>query len=228
MMALAISGSVNSSDIRLFLTRLSMKFHSLTQAAIDGNYHWTEGDFFAGSSEGSSTCLRADIHRLNGEFSTYMRDKGHLRKLFSDSEPDVGSESDVDSEEEGEMLRVAKHEVETWVKRVYLKTRGRELPGNYNYVLLSELYHEQSSRWTMIGNDHLTSVLATTANFVDMVLNCIIEEEDVKSRVREIIQSKFEIKKAGAAKELETLIKDEKRQPITYNHYYTDKTSNPD
>ncbi|OBT94340.1 hypothetical protein VE01_07761 [Pseudogymnoascus verrucosus] len=225
-MALAISGSVNSSDIRLFLTRLSMKFHSLTQAAIDGNYHWTEGDFFAGSSEGSSTCLRADIHRLNGEFSTYMRDKGHLRKLFSDSEPDVGSESDVDSEEEGEMLRVAKHEVETWVKRVYLKTRGRELPGNYNYVLLSELYHEQSSRWTMIGNDHLTSVLATTANFVDMVLNCIIEEEDVESRVREIIQSKFEIKKAGAAKELETLIKDEKRQPITYNHYYTDNVQN--
>ncbi|KFZ19520.1 hypothetical protein V501_00631 [Pseudogymnoascus sp. VKM F-4519 (FW-2642)] len=170
MMALAISGSVNSSDIRLFLTRLSMKFHSLTQAAIDGNYHWTEGDFFAGSSEGSSTCLRADIHRLNGEFSTYMRDKGHLRKLFSDSEPDVGSE------EEGEMLRVAKHEVETWVKRVYLKTRGRELPGNYNYVLLSELYHEQSSRWTMIGNDHLTSVLATTASVARVPLRVLLGE----------------------------------------------------
>ncbi|KFZ14812.1 hypothetical protein V501_03056, partial [Pseudogymnoascus sp. VKM F-4519 (FW-2642)] len=59
-----------------------------------------------------------------------------------------------------------------------------------------------------------------------MVLNCIIEEEDVESRVREIIQSKFEIKKAGAAKELETLIKDEKRQPITYNHYYTDNVQN--
>ncbi|KFY92768.1 hypothetical protein V500_04035 [Pseudogymnoascus sp. VKM F-4518 (FW-2643)] len=187
------------SDIRMFLARLSMKFHNLTQAAIDGNY--SDGDFFAGSNRDSSTRLRADIHCLNGEFSTYMRDKGHLRKLCSDSEPDVGSESDVDSEEEGEMLRVAKHEVETWVKRVYLKTRGRELPGNYNHVLLSEFYHEQSSRWTMIANDHLTSVLATTANFVDMVLNWIIEEEDVKSR-------------------------DEKRQPITYNHYYTDNIQN--
>ena len=99
-------------DIRVFLTRLSMKFHSLTQAAIDGNYHWTEGDFFAGSGEGSSTRLRAEIHRLNGRFSTHMRDKGHLKKLYSDSE------SDVDSEEEGEVLRVAKQEVEAWVKRV--------------------------------------------------------------------------------------------------------------
>lgn len=41
-----------------------------------------------------------------------MRGKGHLRKLCSDSEPDVGSESDIDSEEEGETLRAAKQEVE--------------------------------------------------------------------------------------------------------------------
>ncbi len=75
-------------------------------------YHWTEGDFFAGSSEGWSTRLRVEIHRLNGRFSTYMRDKGHLKKLYSDSEPVVNSESDVDSEEDREMLRVAKQEVE--------------------------------------------------------------------------------------------------------------------
>ncbi|OBT85154.1 hypothetical protein VE02_05638 [Pseudogymnoascus sp. 03VT05] len=155
-----------------------------------------------------------------------MRDKGHLKKLYSDSEPVVNSESDVDSEEEGEMLRVAKQEVEAWVKQVYLRTRGRELPGNYNHVLLSELYHEQSSRWTLIANSHLTSVLTTTAKFVDMVLNCIIAEEDVRSRIRKIIWSKFLIKKVAAAKELETLIKDEKLQPITYNHYYTDNIQN--
>ncbi|KFZ18620.1 hypothetical protein V501_01116 [Pseudogymnoascus sp. VKM F-4519 (FW-2642)] len=212
------------ADIRMFLARLSMKFLSLTQAAIHGNY--SEGDFFADSSEGSSTRLRADIHCLNGRFSTYMRDNGHLRKLCLDSEPDVGPGSDDDSDEDGETLRVVKQEVEAWVKRVYLKTRGRELPGNYNHVLLSELYREQSSQWTVIANSHLTSVLTTTARFVDMVLNWIIEEEDVKNRVREIIQSMFEIKKAAATKELETLIKDEKRQPITYNHYYTDNIQN--
>ncbi|KAL5349553.1 hypothetical protein ACLOAV_005848 [Pseudogymnoascus australis] len=110
--------------------------------------------------------------------------------------------------------------------KVYLRTRGRELPGNYNHVLLSELYHEQSSRWTLTASAHLTSVLAATASFVDMVLNCIVVEEDVKSRIREIIQSKFEIQKLAAAKELEMLIKDEKRQPITYNHYYTDNIQN--
>jgi hypothetical protein len=96
----------------MLLTRLSMKFHSLTQAAIDGNYHWTDGDFFAGSNEDGSTRLRADLHCLNGKFSTYMRDKGQKRRLCIDSE------SDVDSKEEGEMLRVTKQEVEAWVKQV--------------------------------------------------------------------------------------------------------------
>ncbi|KFY97543.1 hypothetical protein V500_02029 [Pseudogymnoascus sp. VKM F-4518 (FW-2643)] len=57
-------------------------------------------------------------------------------------------------------------------------------------------------------------------------LSCIIVEDGVESRIQEIIQSKFEIKKLAAAKELMTLIEDEKRQPITYNHYYTDNILN--
>ncbi|KFZ23760.1 hypothetical protein V502_01761 [Pseudogymnoascus sp. VKM F-4520 (FW-2644)] len=107
-------------DIRMFLSRLSMEFHSLAQAAIDGNYLWTDGDFFAGSNEDSSTRLQADIHCVNGEFSTYMRDKGQKRKLRSERGQSLlsDSESDVDSEEEGEMLRVTKQEFEAWVKRV--------------------------------------------------------------------------------------------------------------
>jgi hypothetical protein len=40
---------------------------------------------------------------------------------------------------------------------------------------------EQSSRWAMIANNHLTSVVATTTNFVDMILNCIIVDDGVKS-----------------------------------------------
>jgi len=47
-------------------------------------------------------------------------------------------------------------------------------------------------------------------------------EEGVKNGVREITQSKFDIQKLAAAEELKRLVEDEKRQPITYNHYYTD------
>jgi hypothetical protein len=36
----------------------------------------------------------------------------------------------------------------------------------------------------------------------------------------------FENKKRAAAEELKSLVEDEKRQPITYNHYYTDNIQN--
>jgi hypothetical protein len=92
--------------------------------------------------------------------------------------------------------------------------------------LLSELYHEQSSRWPTIANDHLTEVFALTTDFVDKALNCIIVEDGIKNEVRHIMEFNFENKKRAAAEELKSLVEDEKRQPITYNHYYTDNIQN--
>jgi hypothetical protein len=114
------------SHIRMFLTQLSMKFHDLTQAALDGNYHYTEDNFFMTSGEDwSSNRLRANIHTLNGQFSTYMRDKGQKRSICNRTDSEV--ESDVDSEEDAEMVRVTSDEFKAWVKRVratpkYLRT----------------------------------------------------------------------------------------------------------
>ena len=74
-------------------------------------------------------------------------------------------------------------------------------------------------RYRTVGHDckqssNISLCYCTTTNFVDKVLNYIIVEDNVKSRIQEITQSKFEIKKLAAAKELMTLIEDEKRQPI--------------
>ncbi len=99
--------------IRMFLTRLSMKFHSLTQAALDGNYHWTDHNFFKTSEEDwSPTRLRAELHSLNGEFSTYMRVNGQKRKLCKESD------SDAESDAEAEQLCVTKQEYDAWIKQV--------------------------------------------------------------------------------------------------------------
>jgi len=118
------------NHIRMFLTRLSMKFHSLTQAALDGNYNWTDDNFFTTSDgDRSSTRLRAELHSLNGNFSTYVRDKGQKMRLCSDPEPDILSELDVDSEsnddseEEEETVCLTKQEFEAWIKRVQMNSR---------------------------------------------------------------------------------------------------------
>jgi GTPase SAR1 family protein len=121
------------SHMRMFLTRLSMDFYSLAEAALDGNYHETSFGFFDGSDVShTSTRLRAEVHKLNGEFATYMREKGQKRKvserqnseLESGSDSGSNSESDLASESEMEQLLVSKVEFDAWVKKV-LQSKSR-------------------------------------------------------------------------------------------------------
>jgi hypothetical protein len=109
---------------------------------------------------------------------------------------------------------------------VYIRTRGRELLGNYNHILLSELFHEQSSRWATIASNHIARLFGITVEFVDTALDRIISEDNVRHEVRQLINSKLERSKDLANEELCKIVDDEKRQPITYNHYYTDNIQN--
>ena len=101
--------------LRMFLSRLAMQFHNLTTSALHGNYHETDPTFFGVSGiENHSTRLRALTHRLNSEFSSYMRDNGQKRKVLS-GELDEGSES---MEPEDGQLLVTELEMREWVKEV--------------------------------------------------------------------------------------------------------------
>jgi hypothetical protein len=103
-----------------------------------------------------------------------------------------------------------------------MRTQGRELPGNYNYVLLSELFHEQSSRWQSIAEDHVAKVSQVATAFVEMALRRVIREDNVRREVSVLISSGLDEGARLAREELRKIVADEKLQPITYNHYYTD------
>ncbi len=102
--------------LRMFLSRLAMQFYNLTTSALHGNYHETDPTFFDKNGvEIHSTRLRALTHRLNSEYSNYMRENGQKRKVVS-GELDEGSES-MEPEEEGQLL-VTEREMREWVKEV--------------------------------------------------------------------------------------------------------------
>ncbi|KAL4972590.1 P-loop containing nucleoside triphosphate hydrolase protein [Aspergillus desertorum] len=64
--------------VRLFLTNLSMKFYELLQAALDGNYHTIDSDFF---SEAEGPRLRVRVQEANTKFATAVRLKGKQRVI---------------------------------------------------------------------------------------------------------------------------------------------------
>ena len=106
--------------------------------------------------------------------------------------------------------------------QVYQYSRGKELPGTYNYVLLGELFHEQSSRWSTMASDHVESVGDAIKTFVDVALKHVVLDEHVRLELTEVVYGCLQVNMKAAQDELRKLWKDENHQPITYNHYFTD------
>lgn len=74
-----------SGQLRTFLSKLAMRFHSLATAATHGDYHTAEASsFFSKDEESSSsddTRLRAFVHIVNTEFSNAVQWYGETMKV---------------------------------------------------------------------------------------------------------------------------------------------------
>lgn len=110
--------------------------------------------------------------------------------------------------------------------QLYRKTRGRELPGNYNHVLLAELFHHQSKNWNTIAKAHVADVLQKVRLFMDDAVQYISVDDQVSSEMGERISDLLDDSMQQASEELDKLCSDKAQQPITYNHYYTDNIAN--
>lgn len=69
--------------LRMFLSRLAMRFHGLIASALNGTYHEMDSVFFRHhDNDRQSTRLRALVHLLNTKFSDHMRQNGQKRKII--------------------------------------------------------------------------------------------------------------------------------------------------
>lgn len=86
-----------TGQFRVFLLRLAMHFHTLTSAALHGDYHNSDASFFDVESS-ASVRLRAFIHTVNTRFSDDMRDRRETMKVVASAGPDdVTSQSNETS-----------------------------------------------------------------------------------------------------------------------------------
>ena len=70
--------------------------------------------------------------------------------------------------------------------------------------------------------EHLFDIYDKLVAFVGASLNHITKDERVLAELLEITDTPLRESKQNAEAELRKLCEDEKQQPITYNHYYTD------
>ncbi|KAI1915898.1 hypothetical protein LOZ65_005351 [Ophidiomyces ophidiicola] len=224
-------------ELRLFISKLGSTFSNLMTSATDGTYQGTVPDFFSEARERLlHNRLRARIHLLNEEFAGYMRQYSSKRRLnrrpndetLLDIKRHLVLSMPLDTKTYAQLLALDEPEIvstgefHAHVKMTYQNTRGLELPGNCNHTLLMELFHEQSNHWPVVAKRHTQSVHNLVRDFVDRVLKQVVSEEHVRLELHRVINSRLRVNLDDALDELEKICRDEKFQPITYNHYFTD------
>jgi GTPase SAR1 family protein len=211
-------GRNTPDEQRRFLLKLSQSFQTLCRAAIDGSY---DDKFFGdpSSDEEYPKRLRAVVQNLNLAFSERMRTKGHHRTIRGESAAVSHPETTHDALQPVVMSRT---EAIEWVRRLLVRSRGPELPGSFNPLLVGELFRDQSRPWEKITREHVKKIWTTSKDFLERLLNVLTDDETFQALFNHWIDSNTNERFKMANQRLDCLLIDRERRPITYNHYYTE------
>ena len=218
------SQRATTQECRNYLTKLSLECLEIIKAAVDGHYG---GQYFQDQTHTSFDVdsptsvrrLRAAIQFVNQTYAETMRTRGP--KYFVSSHTTTISASKP-AKLQNAPTPMSHQEALEWVSRVLVRSRGKEPIGNYNPLIIGELFWEQSSKWRALAEDHADQV----ADMCKMFTNKLLEEtcpKDVRTRPSELkVKEALESRKARATAELLRILEDKQDFPAVYNHYYTD------
>ena len=204
---------VTSAEQRLYLLHLSQLFQSLVKAAIDGTYN---DPFFgdAKSESGYQKRIRAVMQNLNLDFADNIARRGHCREI-TDSKDTSGISKDV--------IPITRDKFIDRIEHLMKRTKGRELPGTFNPMIVSDLFLEQSTPWEAIARGHIDKVWNAAKEFLGHVAAYIADATTSKALFQEIFKPALNhLLESLNEKTTELLMPHQKSHPITYNHFFTD------
>jgi hypothetical protein len=245
---LKILGTSRSTaqECKEYLTQLSLDFCEICKAAANGHY---EGDYFTSDVDGVFSVkspatrrrLRAVIQFMNNEFSEDFRKTGYkyhfdMPAVFQGAGPNgapverevslkkkgFADEEDDKTSPRKTALPINKTASEAleWVNQALTRTRGKELAGNFNPLLIGELFWEQSSKWPNMAVEYVDKAADVCTQFLKdlLVQKC---PKDIHPRLwSSVLQDSVKNRYKAALREVERLEEDLKSYPINYNHYY--------
>lgn len=207
------------SDQRRYLLHGSEKFTALLRNAIDGIYF----DSYFGNAitdEGYERRLRAVIQNRLADFSNTMWRRGEQIEIIDDTEP-----SDVEDGNDGLLAerKIKRSKFVDEVQQRMRRSRGRELPGTYNPLIIGELFYLQSAPWEAIVNQQCEILLEDVQKAIVPILREVLDEKSVAQLLRHVIEPSLRKLEESLRSTTENLLKPQKAgHPITYNHYFTE------
>ena len=202
------------AEQRLYLLHISQVFQTLVKAAVDGTYN----DPFFGDAKtdfGYRRRIRALVQNLNQEFADEMSKRGHSRQIV-----EAANAAKTIS---GKVTPITKDEFLDHIQQLMKRTRGRELPGTFNPMIVADLFLEQSALWEEIARSHIDKVWKAAKEFLGHATSQIADETTSKALFLKIFEPALSQLLVNLnQKTSELLAPHQKSHPITYNHYFTE------
>lgn len=196
---------ITLDEQKLFLLQISQSFQTLIKAAIDGTYN----DPFFGdalSTTGYKKRFRAVVQELSDEFAKSLHQYGHRHEaLLNENFMDNGASNSS--------------ELMDRVMRLMNRSRGRELPGMFNPMVVADLFKEQCSPWADIAHKHVKDVWNAAMEFLKFLVLHVSDISTTKAILATVIEPKLdEMLKTQRSKTSELLKPHQEGHPITYHH----------
>ncbi|PGH20399.1 hypothetical protein AJ80_03544 [Polytolypa hystricis UAMH7299] len=216
-------------DQRAYLADFFSSAYDIVVMSLNGIY---EDGFFGDlnidgpiDKQENSRRLRAVVQHLNIQFAECMHQRGHQYSVLDDADEFSGAKQESSFSEESvptSPLELTRERAIQRVVGILERSRGREMLGTFNPMLISHLFWEQSKSWEIIARDHIAMVAATCKMLLLDVLDHVAAPE-VKNRLVSLtVLPALKHACEAALNELKNIIEDKKRHPMTYNHYFTD------
>jgi len=200
---------------RFHLLRVSQEFASLVKSAVDGTYL----DSFFGSAiddKGYGKRLRAVIQNTCQAFAEAMRLKGHAMQI--EENPKI-----VMWKSSSDPTQISRSKFVDKVMILMKRSRGCELPGTYNPLMIGDLFYEQSKNWGQLADRYANIILDATRAALDAVLQYTADEVTGEGLMRYILNPAMDALKNDLEAMVATILEPHQRgHLITYNHYFTD------
>jgi hypothetical protein len=172
--------------------------------------------------------FRAVVQHLNINFADDMRLRGHKYAIGGgpgDDETEKLEEEKARKELESladDMLlpkpkSLTRKEGIAWVKKTLERSRGYELPGTFQPVLISQLFWEQSQPWENIASEHIAKVARVCKDFVYAVLQHTAPTEFLPRIIGLSVDAALKNSMLAAKDEMKKVLADKARHPMTYN-----------
>jgi hypothetical protein len=180
---------------------------------VDGTYN---DPFFedAESEPGYQKRIRAVVQNLNQDFAACITRRGHRREIVNSSHDTVIDRG---------VTATTREEFIDYIQHLMRRSKGRELPGTFNPMIVADLFREQSSPWEALTRSHIKNVWNAAKEFLGLTTTYVADDATSEALIQKILEPALDqILETLNGKTTELLTPHQQSHPITYNHYFSE------